>query len=184
MNPLRIHIMGASGAGVSTLGRALSAATGAAHLDTDDFYWLPDAAPYTVKRDVAARLALLREAFDAAGARGWVLSGAAGDWADPIVAMFGLVVFLAAPAEVRVARLWEREKRNFGAAAEEGGARRREIEDFIAWAAAYDSGEREGRSLPRHEAWLARLSCPVLRLDATRPVESLVADVLGELRRG
>ena len=44
--PPRIHITGASGFGVSTLGGALAARLGCAHLDTDDFYWLPTDPPY------------------------------------------------------------------------------------------------------------------------------------------
>ena len=175
-----IHITGASGSGATTLGKALAARTGVPHLDTDDFYWRwpPDvAAPYTVKRDVPERLAMLRGAFADAGSCGWILSGAVGDWADPIVPLFDLVVFLRTPTEVRLERLWRREKAQFGPAAEPGGTRRREIEDFIAWAAGYDSGTREGRSLPRHEAWLKALACPVLRLDGSDAVDNLVAAV-------
>ena len=33
--------MGASGAGVSTLGRALAGALALPHHDTDDYFWLP-----------------------------------------------------------------------------------------------------------------------------------------------
>lgn len=176
-----IHITGASGSGATTLGKALAARTGAVHLDTDDFYWRwpPDAALYTVKRDIQERLAMLRATFADAGPRGWILSGAVGDWADPIVPLFDLIVFLRTPTEIRLERLWRREKAQFGAAAEPGGARRREIEDFIAWSAEYDSGAREGRSLPRHEAWLKTLTCPVLRLDGSDAVDNLVAAVLG-----
>jgi adenylate kinase family enzyme len=175
-----IHITGASGSGATTLGSTLAARTGMRHLDTDDFYWHwpPDAAPYTMKRAVPERLGQLRAAFAEAGPRGWVLSGAVGDWAEPIVPQFDLVVFLWAPTDVRVERLWHRENARFGAAAEVGGARRREIEDFIAWAAAYDSGTREGRSLARHEAWLGTLSCPVLRLDGRGTLDGLVAAVM------
>ncbi|HEX3811112.1 MAG TPA: AAA family ATPase [Rhizomicrobium sp.] len=175
-----VHITGASGSGASTLGKSLAARTGATHLDTDDFYWLwpPQAEVYTVKRDVPERLRLMREAFDANAERGWILSGSVGDWADPIVPLFDLVVFLRTPTDIRVARLWEREKVKFGAAIEPGGARREDVEAFAAWAADYDSGTREGRSLPRHEAWLAKLSCPVLRLDGSQPIEALIRKVL------
>ena len=42
----RIHIMGASGAGVTTLGRALADTLGLPHHDTDDYYWRPTDPPY------------------------------------------------------------------------------------------------------------------------------------------
>ena len=38
--------------------------------------------------------------------------------------------------------------------------------------AAYDRGDREGRSLPRHETWLAGLPCPVLRIEGAVPLET------------
>ena len=45
---------------------------------------------------------------------------------------------------------------------------------FIAWARAYDTAGPEQRSRAGHEAWLAELDCPVLRLDSTAPVEALL----------
>jgi hypothetical protein len=53
--------------------------------------------------------------------------------------------------------------------------------EFIEWASHYDDGTRGGRSLPRHEAWLKTLSCPVLRLDGTVPVSELVDGVLAAI---
>ncbi len=58
-----------------------------------------------------------------------------------------------------------------------GGWRHQETEDFIEWASHYEDGSREGRNLVRHEAWLASLPCPVLRLDGSRPLDELVAAV-------
>ena len=50
-------------------------------------------------------------------------------------------------------------------------------------AAGYDYGIMPGRSLPRHEAWLARLSCPVLLADGdVGPVEltrGVLARIIG-----
>lgn len=61
----RIHLTGASGAGVTTLGAALATRLGGVHLDTDDFYWLTTT-PYREKRAADERLRLLGEAFAAA----------------------------------------------------------------------------------------------------------------------
>jgi len=36
---------------------------------------------------------------------------------------------------------------------------------------------REGRSLARHQEWVAALPCPVLRLDGSWPLPELVAEV-------
>ena len=56
-----------------------------------------------------------------------------------------------------------------------------DAEDFLERASHYDDGERDGRNIVRHLAWLDTLSCPVLGLDGTRPVEDLTAEVLAAL---
>ena len=58
MRTRRIHVMGASGAGVTTLGRALADALALPHHDSDDYFWLPTTPPYRQQRDIAERLRL------------------------------------------------------------------------------------------------------------------------------
>ena len=180
--PPRIHVTGASGCGVSTLGAALARRLGCAQFDTDDSYWKPTDPPYRESRPVAERLALIEAAIDAATA-GWVLSGSLDGWGDPLIPRFGQVVFLTAPTELRLQRLAERERRRYGAAIDPGGPLRAHHLDFMAYAAGYDTGvftsTLTGRHLARHEAWLARLPCPVLRLDGAQPTEALVEMVTG-----
>jgi adenylate kinase family enzyme len=177
--PVAVHITGASGCGVTTLGAALAARLEIRHLDTDDFFWLPTDPPYRVVRPVPERLRLLNGAFAAAGPKGWVLSGNISKWAEPIVPLFGLVVFLFAPLHVRLARLEERQTARFGkpAPSPEGQAPTGR-ERFLAWAASYDTATGPGRSRRNHETWLAKLSCPVLRLDATETTQRMADRVV------
>jgi adenylate kinase family enzyme len=179
MNPQpHIHIAGASGCGVSTLGAALAARLGCDHLDTDNFYWAPTDRPFQASRPIPERLRLLQAAFDAAP-NGWVLSGSLDGWGDPLIVLFERVIFLSAPTEVRLARLAARERRRLGPAVDPGGALHEHHRDFLDYAAAYDSGEfagpMTGRYRARHEAWLARLPCPLLRLDGTLATATLAA---------
>jgi adenylate kinase family enzyme len=163
---------------VTTLGRALARRLGAAHFDTDDFYWLPSEPPYRCKRDVGDRVHLLNCVLR--GAPAWVLSGSVGSWADPLVRLFDLVVFVDTPTGIRLERLRCRETERFGELAlAPGGGMHTSHEAFLAWAAAYDTGTWEGRSRPKHEAWLARLPCPTLRVDGAQPTGTLVDAVLG-----
>ncbi len=176
MKSCRIHIMGASGAGVTSLGRALADALAIAHHDTDDYFWQPTVPPYQNKREQAERLRLMQEVF--LPRADWVLSGSLDGWGDAVVPHFDLVVFLSTPKELRLRRLRGREARHFGVdAVAPGGWRHRETEDFIDWASRYENGDREGRSLARHQRWLGALPCPVLRLDGSRPLPGLVAKV-------
>jgi adenylate kinase family enzyme len=176
MQTRRIHIMGASGAGVTTLGRALADALALPHHDTDDYFWIPTTPPYREQRDAAERLRLMREMF--LPRADWVLSGGLSGWGDELVPHFDLVVFLKTSREVRMQRLRARETTHFGAeVVAPGGWRHEETESFLEWASHYEDGTREGRKLARHEAWLATLPCPVLRLDGARPLGELVSEV-------
>jgi len=180
MKSCRIHIMGASGSGVTTLGRALADALAIPHHDTDDYFWRPTALPYRETRPVADRLRLMEEMF--LGGPGWVLSGSLEGWGDPIIPLLDLVVFLTVPTDVRLKRLRDREARHFGTdAVSPGGWRHVETEEFIDWASHYDDGTREGRSLPRHEAWLETVTCPVLRADGNRATATLLEEIAGTL---
>ena len=49
---------------------------------------------------------------------------------------------------------------------------------FLAWAAGYNEGRSEPRTLRTHEAWLSTLSCHVMRLDGVLPTEEQVRQVL------
>src|SRR5438128_2185962 len=103
MKPCRIHITGASGAGVTTLGRALADALAVPHADTDDYFWQPTDPPFRARREEAARLRLMREIF--LGRGGWVLSGSLDGWGDPLIAQFDLVVFVNTAQATRLDRL-------------------------------------------------------------------------------
>jgi adenylate kinase family enzyme len=180
MKTCRIHIMGASGSGTTTLGRALADRLAVPHHDTDDYFWLPTNPPFRERREVTDRLRLMEEIF--LDREGWVLSGSLDGWGSAIVPYFDLAIFLSLGAALRLARLRQREANHFGRdAVSPGGWRHRETEEFLDWASHYDDGTREGRHRARHEAWLATLPCPVLRLDAAREIDTLVKDVVAAL---
>ena len=182
MKTRRIHLMGASGSGVTTLGRALAARLALPHHDTDDYFWLPTAPPYRTTRPAADRLRLMRERL--LPRRDWVLSGTVTGWGDGLIPLFDLVVYVATPRELRMQRLRAREAAHFGAdAVAQGGWRHDETESFVEWASHYEAGDRDGRSLAKDEAWLAGLPCPLVRVDGSRPVADLVELLCSEVQR-
>ena len=63
--PARIYIVGASSSGTTTLGAALAERLDARHLDTDSFFWEATDPPFTTKRPVEERLALMEAAMAA-----------------------------------------------------------------------------------------------------------------------
>ena len=174
-----IHIFGASGSGTSTLGRALAEKTGFRFMDTDDYYWLPAEPMYTLKRPIPERLALMARDLDECSDA--VLSGSLAGWGDPLIPRFTLAVRLVTPTPVRMERLQQREYARYGRRILPGGDLYEQSQAFLAWAAQYDDGLPPIRSRALHDLWQQKLSCPLLTLDGTLPLDELAEAVLQKL---
>jgi adenylate kinase family enzyme len=180
MRRCRIHLTGAAGAGVTTLGQELAKEFSIPHHDTDDYYWAPTDPPFRVKRPIPERLRLMREMFLDRPA--WILSGALESWGDALAQHFDLVIFVRTRTGLRLERLRRREALRHGYSEIRGTwPVLPESEPFLRWAAEYDRGGLSVRSLLRHRLWLESLNCPVMTLDGARPVGDLVGEVKGAL---
>jgi adenylate kinase family enzyme len=177
--PRHVHILGGSGSGTTTLGRALAERAGLTHLDSDAFYWLPTDPPFTQSRPVEARVALLGEAMGAAD--GWVLSGSVLTWGEPFYETFDLIVFLYLDPAIRLERLRQREKERYGAAIAPGEPLHDHHQAFLDYARGYDRDDFPGRSRKRHLAWLAERACPILELDGVASVAQNLEAVMARL---
>lgn len=170
-----IYILGASGAGTSTLGQALEQTHGYKWLDTDYYYWLPTDPPFTQSRPREERAKLLKQ--DVEKYPRCIISGSLGMWGDEFIPRFDLVLWIDTPTEVRVERLRKREFKRFGNRIFEGGDMYGNHREFIEWAKTYDTNSPPERCRALHEEWVQKLSCPVLRLDGTKPVAKLMREV-------
>jgi adenylate kinase family enzyme len=175
----RIHILGASGSGTTTLGRALAARLQCPHFDTDDYFWLPTDPPFTHQRERTERTQLLINDVTAQDA--WVVSGSLCGWGDVAIPLFELVVFLWIPHDRRMARLRQREHARFGARILPGGDLYAQSQQFVAWAASYDDGGLDIRSRQRHDQWLGMLPCPILCFEGEYSSEEHLAVLMGEI---
>lgn len=173
MHRCRVHVLGASGSGTTTLARALADRWSVPHADADDYFWLPTDPPFTEKRPEAERRRLMHQVFVPPEA--WVLSGSMVGWGEEVVDRCDALVFLTLDPDERLRRLEEREVRRRGGRAHDEAA----WEAFLAWARGYDDPSFEGRSRAGHEAWLERRRQPVLRLDSSASMEELVTEALG-----
>lgn len=160
MRRCRLHVMGASGSGTTTLARALADHWAVPHADADDYFWVPTDPPYVEKRPESERLTLMSRVFVPREA--WVLSGSMLGWGEAVVAECDAIVFLTLDPEERLRRLEARE------GVRRGGRHFDPIawEAFLDWARGYDDPVFEGRSLVAHEKWLADRDQPVLRVDS------------------
>jgi adenylate kinase family enzyme len=174
----RFHVIGGSGSGTTTVGRALAERLDAVHVDADDALWEPSVPPYRAMRPRDVRANLLAEAC---AGPAWVLSGSTVGWGDCVAPRTDLVVWLRLPPEIRLARLVARERVRFGDAIGPGGSQEETFRAFYEWAARYDAGDERVRSVRQHERWLERHRLPFVQLDATRGVADLVEDVLRQV---
>ena len=181
MNDHRINILGASGCGATTTGRAVAAALSAAHFDSDDYFHAPSDPPFQKPRPALERHAMIVRDL---GARpSWVLSGGVAGWTPYPALDFTLVVLLWTPTIERIARLRRREAERFGARIAPGGDMHEIHEAFVAWASRYDAGDVEGKTLARHEAYLAAQTCAVLDLREAMTVAERTETILHALDR-
>lgn len=169
-----IHIFGASGAGTSTLGQAISNRYGHAWLDTDDYFWLPTDPPFTAEREKSERIRLILE--DMEKNERCVISGSVGDWGNVFIPKFDLCIWIQTPTEIRIDRLKKREYSRFGERIRPGGDMYADHIDFIEWAKTYDFADSSQRSFAMHNEWKEKLTCPIIILDGTKSVEELLTE--------
>ena len=89
---MRILIIGASGSGTTTLGRAISNEYDCHFFDADDYYWLPTDPPYQKKRNHPERLEMILNNLKAC--TNAVVSGSIMNWGKELEDSFDLIVFL------------------------------------------------------------------------------------------
>ena len=179
----RIHVFGAPGSGVTTLGRALAQTLNIPHFDTDDYHWFTnDALPYRRRRNPEHRRNLMTQDFETH--QNWVLSGALCGWGDVFIPKFEAVVYCWLPSKLRLARIQARELGRYGAESlAPGGDLHSVFEKFCTWAVAYDEDSSNIRSRAQELAWLDQLPCPVLRLESEQSVNTSVEIVLNFLNK-
>ncbi|MBW5799110.1 AAA family ATPase [Halomonas elongata] len=166
---MRILVTGAAGSGTSTLGRLLATRLGAVFQEADDIYWLDTTPPFQKKRSKEKRRDMMSETIR--DANFLVVAGSVMSWGEDIEDAFDAIVFLTAPARTRLERIKHRDIQQFGAV----------DPAFLEWAAQYDDGGMEGRSLARHNAWLAERSCPVLAIESIQEPDMLAQQVYDSL---
>lgn len=177
---LKIHVVGASGSGTTTLAKALAEDIGCGHFDTDDYYWKKTDPPYTEKVPIPDRIKNLKA--DLQSQNTWTLSGSLVSWGESITEFFNVVVFIYLPHEVRLQRIEDRENRRYGHRIKPGGDMYKTHSEFLDWARKYDDVNFAGRSRAVHERWLSQLSCPVIRIEGILSVENEVSYVRSQLK--
>ena len=159
----RIHILGATGSGTSSIGKTVCDKIGYPHFDSDNYLWLPTEEPFTATRTPEDYINLMGN--DLTNHEKWILSGHVSFGLFNIyLPLYDLIVFIYVPAEIRMDRIKKREYERYGDEILPGGKKYEKSIKLLEYAALYDTDETLGRNLYNHEKWLARVKCPVLRI--------------------
>ena len=160
-----IMIMGAPGAGKTTLGELVAKELGYTFLDIDEFIWRKDTEiPFSEMYPKNEKISRLMDAVSACDH--FVMAGSMDSFHEHFDPFFTLVVHLQTDAEIREMRVRQREFDRFGNRILEGGDMYDKHEGFIRDLAGYDIGIG-GCTLQQHELWLKSLSCKVIKLNGS-----------------
>lgn len=158
-----IMILGASGTGKTTLGRMTARKLGFAFLDIDDFIWRKDTElPFTVMYSREEKIGRLMTAVRESGK--FVMAGSMNSFHEYFDPFFRLAVFLTVEEKVRIARVHEREIKEFGKRVLPGGDMYEHHQAFLQDVAGYEKGTGSS-TREQHENWMKQLTCPILRMD-------------------
>lgn len=166
--PNGIVIFGANGCGKTTLGHELAKELNLKHIDVEDYYFDKSDIFYQhphTKDDVIRKMLADIKRYGA-----FVFSGVTGDYGDEIVSMFKLGVFLSAPVNLRMERIRNRAIEKHGDRALPGGDIYEDRESFIKIA--------QTRNLAMINKWADTLTCPIVRIDSTKPISEIASSVM------
>lgn len=169
-----IIICGLNGAGKSTIGKALAQKLGFHFIDNEDLYFPKTdphytyASPRTRKEVEQLLLSEIKAHQD------FVFASVKGDYGEIIYPFFQYAVLLEVPREIRLQRVKERSFQKFGSRMLHGGDLYEQEENFFELV--------KSRAENTVEEWIRSLSCPVIRLDGTKPMEENVKFIIERIR--
>jgi hypothetical protein len=102
---------------------------------------------------------------------------------DSVIGLFDIAVYLWVPHELRMSRLKTREIERYGGEVVcPNGVWRKQTQEFLDWAAEYDTGGLEIRSRALHESWMESLPCPILQIRRDISISEKVERVITKIR--
>jgi len=109
----RIHILGGSGSGTSSIGKAVCNKTDYKHFDSDNYLWQQTKEPYTEMRSSEEYISLMGN--DLTNNEKWILSGHVSfGLSDVYMPLYDLVVFIYVLPDIRMERIKKREYERYG----------------------------------------------------------------------
>lgn len=169
-----ILVCGLNGAGKSTLGKALAEQLGFYFLDNEDLYF-PKTDPAYLYASPRTREEVEQLLWKELRAReNFVFAAVKGDYGDALYPFFRYAVLIHVPRELRLQRVKSRSYQKFGTRMLPGGDLYEREHAFFAFAAS--------RAENTVEEWVSSLSCPVIRVDGTKPAAENAAFIIRQMQ--
>ncbi|MCK6258960.1 AAA family ATPase [Fictibacillus sp. KIGAM418] len=176
---MKIQIIGGSGTGKSTLAKFISEKENIKWIDTDHYLWKDDSFKENIP--IEKRIELYQRDINSNSS--YVASGSIFVWCTKGFSNRDLLVFLSLDEGVRMERLRNREieRNNFSQMwLDENGEY---TNDFLEWCKTYlsESDKNMAGTYAEQSYQMEISKSPVLKLDSSRPVEEIYAEVLNRL---
>ncbi len=169
-----IIVCGLNGAGKSTLGKALAEKLHFHFIDNDDLYF-PKTDPDNIFASPRTREEVEKLLFQEIKVHeDFVFASVKGDYGETIYPFFRYAVLIDVPKDIRIERVRNRSFRKFGERMLSGGDLYEQEERFFALV--------ESRAENMVEEWVRSLSCPVIRVDGTKPIEENVNFIMKQMQ--
>ncbi len=169
-----IIICGLNGAGKSTVGKALAKELGFCFIDIEDLYFPKTDPHYTYASPCTRREVELLLFSEIKTQKDFVLASVKGDYGENICSFFRYAVLIDVPKDIRLKRVKERSFHKFGSRMLPGGDLYEQEEEFFDLV--------RSRAENTVEEWAQSLSCPVIRVDGTKPVNENVKLIIERIR--
>lgn len=168
-----IIVCGLNGAGKSTLGKALADKLEYRFIDVEDLYF-PKTDPCYAYASPRTRKEVEKLLLDEMTAyENFVFASVKADYGERACRFFRYAVLIDVPRDIRLQRVKSRSFQKFGDRMLPGGDLHEQEETFFDFV--------KSRAENTVEEWIQSLSCPIIRVDGTKPVEENVGLITGQL---
>lgn len=170
-----IIVCGLNGSGKSTLGKALAEALGFHFIDNEDLFF-PKTDPGYIFASPRSRKEVEKLLMEEVRAHeNFVLAAVKGNYGEDILPFYHYAVMLDVPKDIRMQRVRNRSFQKFGDRMLPGGDLYEREEAFFALA--------DSRTEHDVEDWAKSLSCPIIRVDGTKPIAENIVLIIEQMQK-
>lgn len=168
-----IIVCGMNGSGKSTLGKVLAQKLNFLFIDNEDLFFSARENGYHSPRTKKEATDILMGKVSQN--RDFIFAAVTGNYGDDILSLYDYAVLIETPKEDRLYRVKKRSHDKFGKRVDIGGDLYESEKSF--WDFVADRPENYA------EDWIKTLTCPVIRIDGTKPVEENVNYIIEQMQK-